>query len=159
MNAVITHAQRRSRLSRIIESQGGVSVGSALKAAEENLAALRPEALRRITHSADAIAAVRKPSPEQESQTLDALYRHGSDVIDAASAFGLQDLCTVAAGLCRMADGAEERGMDWRGPALVGQTLRLLLALPNGALDQRAALVEAVDDLVRHQLDEPRAEP
>ena len=45
---VITHSRRKSRLSEMIDSAGGITVGVAVAQAHENIAELRARALNEV---------------------------------------------------------------------------------------------------------------
>ena len=59
---VITHARRQSRLAKMIDSAGGISVGVALAQARENIAALRDRALGEVTRHIDELSALEPPT-------------------------------------------------------------------------------------------------
>ncbi|KQW83596.1 hypothetical protein [Brevundimonas sp. Root1279] len=152
---VITHARRKSRLSQIIDSAGGVSVGAALAKARENLAALRPRAMEEISRCIDEAAAVPAPiDPEDAIRRLEQVYRAANGVIDAAHSFELEDICAVALSLCDVVDRsavALEAGgvdIDWRVIAVHVQSLRLLNTLPAEATAERAQIRARLAELV-----------
>lgn len=152
---VITHARRKSRLSQIIDSAGGVSVGIALAKARENLAALRPRALEEVTRHIDEAAAVPAPvDPEDALRRLEQVYRAANGVIDAAHSFELDDLCAVALSLCDVVDrsaSALEAGgvdIDWRVIEVHAQSLKLVFSLPAEASAERAQIRARLAELV-----------
>lgn len=153
---VVTHARRRSRLSQLIDSPGGMSVGVALAQANDSLAGLRPRALQEVSRHIEELAAVPEPAdPEDALRRLEQAYRAANGVIDAGHAFDMPDLCAVAIGLCdavdRMAAAVEQDGaaIDWRVVQVHAQSLRLLFSLPAEAATERdqirARLAEMVD--------------
>ena len=146
---VITHNRRRSRLSTLVDQPGGVSVGVALNQARANLAGLEARSREIIQEQVAALAAL--PAPVGIDETaLDQAYSHASAVIDAAGPFALADLCTAAAGLCDLTDGAGVS--DWRVIAVHIQALRLLIALPEEAVAEREQILLNLDDVRRRKL-------
>lgn len=154
MSAVITHARRRSRLSKIIDEAGGVSIGSALAQARANLDAMRPRSLEEIEARIAEMAAVQAPAEgEDEQAALGAVYRLANAVIDTAGPFDLGDLCFAAAGLCDVIDAATpQRPFDWRVVLLFAQSLRLLATLPDDARAERDAVRAELDRLIDQKL-------
>lgn len=152
---VITHAWRKSRLSQIIDSAGGVSVGVALAKARENLAALRPRALEEVSRCIDEAAAVPAPVDTEDAlRRLEQVYRAANGVIDAAHSFDLDDICGVALSLCDVVDRsavALEAGgadIDWRVIQVHTQSLRLLNTLPGEAMAERAQIRARLAEMV-----------
>lgn len=152
---VITHARRRSRLSQIIDSAGGVSVGAALAKARENLAALKPRALEEVARHIDEAAAIPAPTdPMDAIRRLEQVYRAANGVIDAAHSFDLDDLCAIALSLCDVVDRsavALEAGgvdIDWRVIEVHAQSLRLVYGLPAEATAERAQIRARLADMV-----------
>ena len=151
---VITHARRKSRLSRMIDKAGGVSVGVALTQARENLAVLRPKAMQEVSRHIDEMVAVPAPvDPADAIVRLEQVYRSANGVIDAAHAFDMADVCAVALSLCdvvdRIASALEAGGhdIDWRVVRVHGQSLRLLFSLPEDALVERVQIRAQLADM------------
>ena len=137
---VITHARRTSRLAKMIDSAGGVTVGVALTRASENISALRDKGLEEVTRHIDDLAALEAPAdPEATIRSLHQIYRSANHVIDAAAPFELDEICAVAISLCDMVDRASAEGgvFDWRIMAVHIQSLRLLNTLPADAVKER----------------------
>jgi hypothetical protein len=150
---VITHARRISRLSRLIDSAGGLSVGVAMKQADANLEPLRERALRLIAEHIAALQTIARPAEADVEATLDQAYRLATAIIDCASPFGLEDLCAVATGLCDLIDDASPtRPFDWRVPAVHAQSMALLMSLPDGAREQRRQVRDGIDSIVARKL-------
>ena len=127
--SVVTRIQRRSRLSTLVDQPGGISAGVGLARARANLQAMEGEAREIVAHRIADLASI--PAPQDGALTaegLEEIYRGSAAVIDAAGPFALADLCTAAAGLCDLTDGAGVS--DWRVIAVHSQALRLLIALP-----------------------------
>ena len=136
---VITHARRKSRLAKMIDSAGGISIGVALTRARANIAALRARGLEEVARHIDELAALEPPAdPEATIRTLQQVYRSANHVIDAAAPFDLEEICAVAISLCDVVDrnlsGAE---FDWRILSVHIQSLQLLNTLPDDATEQR----------------------
>jgi hypothetical protein len=148
---VITHARRKSRLARMIDSAGGITIGVALTRARKNVAALRERGLEEITRHIDELVAIQPPrDPEETIRTLQQIYRAANHVIDAAAPFDLRNICAVAISLCDMVDRASAEGaaFDWRIMAVHIQSLRLLNALPLDATAQRAEVAAQLAEMV-----------
>ena len=148
---VITHARRKSRLARMIDSAGGVTVGAALTQARENISALRQRGVAEVTRHIDELVAIERPAdPEAAIRTLQQIYRSANHVIDAAHPFDMDEICAVAISLCDMVDRASADGaaFDWRIMAVHIQSLRLLNALPPGAAAERAEVTTHLSKMV-----------
>jgi hypothetical protein len=149
---VITHNQRRSRLSEMLDRPGGVSVGVALAQAKTNLDALQGQARAII---ADNIAVLLgKPDPGLiEPMRLDLAYSASSQIIDAASPFAMDDLCTAAKGLCDLLDAAPRQGgFDWRIATVHAQAMKVLLSLPPEEQAARSAILTNLHEVLRRKL-------
>lgn len=147
---VITHARRKSRLAKMIDSAGGISIGVALTRARANIAALRARGLEEVTRHIDDLAALEAPTdPEATIRTLQQVYRSANHVIDAAAPFDLEEICAVAISLCDVVDrtsgGAE---FDWRIITVHIQSLRLLNTLPPEAAAERAQVTAHLSQMV-----------
>lgn len=144
--AVITHARQKSKLSKMIDSPGGVSVGVALSQARANIEAKRAEAMAVVEVQIAALESVVEPANlEEQPFRLNEAYRAANGVIDAASPFELTDLCRAASGLCDLIDGARlDQAFDWRIVTVYARSLRLLQTLP---LEETAARNTVLDSL------------
>lgn len=150
---VITHARRKSRLSKLIDAAGGVSIGVALTRARANLEALRPRGLEELAACIAELEAVRPPLTGDDSAACAQAYRAANAVIDIAGPFELRDICAVAAGLCDLIDAATpDHRFDWRVLPVCVQSLRLLMALPADAADGRATVRASFDEMVARKL-------
>lgn len=149
---VITHLQRKSRLSQMMDQPGGLSVGAALAQAKANLDGLKDQALSVIAQNIDALLA--PPAADlPEAVRLDMAYAASSQIIDAASPFAMDDLCIAAKGLCDLLDAAPRGGgFDWRISTVHAQAMKLLLALPGDATEAREAIVDNLREVLRRKL-------
>lgn len=147
---VITHSRRKSRLATMIDSAGGVTVGVALTRARDNIDKLRGKALEEVTRHIGELAALQQPSTlDEKAESLRRIYQSANHVIDAASPFGLEEICAVAVSLCDMVDrAAGETGFDWRILSVHIQSLQLLNTLPDEAVEQRAAVTAQLAAMV-----------
>ena len=148
---VITHARRKSRLAKMIDSAGGVTVGVALTRARENIAALRARGLDEVTRHIDALVALKAPTdPEATIRSLQQIYVSANHIIDAAHPFDLDQICAVAISLCDMVDRASADGatFDWRIMAVHIQSLRLLNSLPADAVGERELVTTRLAEMV-----------
>lgn len=149
---VITHNQRKSRLCEMLDRPGGVSVGVALAQARANLDGLQDQARAIIGDNIAALLA--KPDPNLiEPMRLDLAYSASSQIIDAASPFSMDDLCTAAKGLCDLLDAAPRQGgFDWRIATVHAQAMKLLLALPPEEQAARTAILTNLHEVLRKKL-------
>jgi hypothetical protein len=150
---VITHARRASRLSKLIDAPGGVSVGTALTQARANLAALAPRSVEEVAASIAVLAAIQPPQASEDAQAqLARAYHAASGVMDAAGPFDL-DIRSVALGLCDLIDAASsERPFDWRVLPVYAQSLQLLISLPVDQVKARGQVRESLDHMVATKL-------
>lgn len=151
---VITHARRKSRLAKMIDSPGGISVLTALKQARSNLEPLRERSLEEIARQVAILAEIQPPRPDEDAQLkLEQLYRTANAVIDCAGPFELEEICAAAAGLCDLIDLASEaHPFDWRVPPVFAGSLTLMLSLPDDAREERARIRQGLVDLVTNKL-------
>lgn len=149
---VITHTQRKSRLSEMLDRPGGVSVGVALAQARANLDALQAQARAIIADNIAVLLA--KPEPGLiEPMRLDLAYSASSQIIDAASPFAMDDLCTAAKGLCDLLDAAPRQGgFDWRIATVHAQAMKVLLSLPPEEQAARSAILTNLHEVLRRKL-------
>ena len=153
---VVTHARRKSRLSKMIDEAGGVSIGMALTQARANLEALRPRSLAEVTDRIADLTAITPPgTPEETATALGLAYRAANGVIDATGPFEMDDVRAVALGLCDLIDASTpERPFDWRVLPVYARSLQLLLALSEDA-DARRKVREGLDMMVDRKLAQP----
>jgi hypothetical protein len=151
---VITHNRRKSRLSQLIDTVGGVSVGVALAQARANLEALRPQGLAEIEVRIAELAELRADSSDQGGQpALHTVYLTANAIIDTAGPFDLKDICAAAAGLCDLIDAASpERPFDWRVVPVHARSMQLLMTLPDDAREARATVRQSLEQLVDRKL-------
>ncbi len=147
---VITHARRKSRLARLIDSAGGVSVGVALDQARANIAGLRERGLQEVARRIEELAAIPLPRDAAPAEgVLQQVYRAAGDVVDAAAPFGLEETCAVAISLCDVVDRmSDSSSPDWRVVEVHARSLRLLNALPPEAAGERAQIIDQLAEMV-----------
>jgi len=150
---VITHARRKSRLSKIIDEAGGMSIGTALAQARSNLAALEPRSAAEVADRIADLAAVQPPAEgEDPMPALGVAYRAANGVIDGTGPFDMDDIRSVAIGLCDLIDAATpERPFDWRVLPVYARSLQLLLSMPDDA-DGRQKVRESLTAMVDRKL-------
>ncbi|GAA0870064.1 hypothetical protein GCM10009116_19000 [Brevundimonas basaltis] len=148
--SVITHSRRKSRLSKLIDSAGGIAVGLALTQARENIGKLRDKALKEVTHHIGALSALKQPTTSDErDEILRRIYQSANHLIDAASPFGLSEICAVASSLCDVVDlASEEDAFDWRILQVHIQSLQLLSTLPEEAVEERNAVTSQLSSMM-----------
>lgn len=149
---VITHRQRKSRLAAMIDKPGGVSVGVALAQAQANLSLLEDQAKTIIADNIATLLA--EPVPGMiEPMRLDLAYSAANQIIDAASPFEMDDLCTAAKGLCDLLDAAPRQGgFDWRIATVHAQAMKVLLSLPPEEGVARSAILTNLHQVLKHKL-------
>ena len=155
---VITHARRKSRLAKMIDSAGGITVGVALTRARKNISALRERGAAEVTRHIDDLVAIEKPGDAEATiRTLQQIYRSANHVIDSAHPFDMDEICAVAISLCDMVDRASADGaaFDWRIMAVHIQSLRLLNALPADAAAERAQVTAHLSQMVAKKFGKP----
>jgi len=141
--AVITHVQRRSRLAALIDRPGGLSVGTALARARENLAGLEDEARALIAARIRELTAMPAETDGDEAQRIERAYGAVAAILDAAGPFGMDDLCQAAVSLCDLLDVApRDQPYDWRIVAVHAQSMRLLAPDSDTDLDARAIILD-----------------
>lgn len=153
---VITHNRRKSRLSKMIDEAGGVSIGTALAQAKANLDTLKPRSAAEVADRIADLGAIRPPStPDEVQAALGRAYRAANGVIDGAGPFDMDDIRAVAIGLCDLIDAAtSERPFDWRVLPIYAQSLQLLLAMPDDA-EGRRKVRESLNLMVDRKLAQP----
>lgn len=144
--AVITHARLKSKLAKMIDSPGGVSVGVAVAQAQANIESKRAEAMAVVEVQILALEAIVPPANlNEQAFRLNEAYRAANAVIDAASPFELLDLCSAASGLCDLIDGAPaDRTFDWRIVTVHARSLRLLQTLPFEQTEARNTVLDSL---------------
>jgi hypothetical protein len=154
---VITHPRRKSRLSKLMDTAGGVSAGTVLAEARNQLETLRPRSIAEVAHCIEGLEQLEPPaSPDETTDRLAAAYRLASGVIDSAGPFDLEDVCTAAAGLCDLLDAATPaRAFDWRVLPVFARSMRLLMALPPQAKDERARILSGLAAVIERKLVQP----
>lgn len=152
--AVITHARQKSRLAKMIDSPGGISIGVALAQANANIESKRAEAMAVVEVQIAALESVVPPANlDEQTVRLNEAYRAANAVIDAASPFELLDLCNAASGLCDLIDGAAvDQTFDWRIVTVHARSLRLLQSLPIAETAARTTVLESLKMVVDRKL-------
>lgn len=153
--AVVLWQQRKSRLSTMIDKPGGVSVGVALEQARVNLGALQARSQAIVADRIAELASLKAPAADDPDapRQLARVYQLASAVIDAAHPFELDDLCTVAAGLCDLIDAAPEgRPFDWRIVTVHAQSMQLILSLPPEAFETRAQVMGSLKQVLEKKI-------
>lgn len=150
----ISHAARRSNLSRMINTPGGISVERALEQAKANIEPLRAEGLNEIRRQIALLAAARPPATSADAgPALERIYQSASAIIDAAGPFDLGDVCYAATGLCDLIDAdTPDQPFDWRVPTVMAGSLTVLLGMPSDATAERLKVREGVAALLSAKL-------
>ena len=156
---IITHAQVRTKLSKVIDLPGGISVGVALSRARTNIESRRAQAEAVMEIEIAGLEGVAAPTTlEDQPFRLKEAYRAANGVIDAASPFELADLCQAASGLCDMIDSARPDLMfDWRVVTVYARSLRLLQTLPLDQAGARNTVLDSLKSVADRKLQPPAA--
>jgi len=146
---VVTWTPRKSRLSKMIDTPGGVSVGVALAQARAHLAVLEPRSLERVAALIATLKSLVPPSaPIEIASRLEAAYQAASGVIDAAGPFERHDLCAAATSLCDVIDAIPpDTLLDWRIVQVHARAMELMLALPREATAERGKVLEGLAEV------------
>lgn len=154
MTTVITHNRRRSRLSSLIDQPGGISTRVALRQAAANLAEMEGQSLALVEETIQKLADMAPPASVDEVQDkLNEAYGHSVGIIDAAGPFAREDLCRAATNLCDLLDGSPtDRMFDWRIITVHAQSFRLLLTLPQGAVEARQQVLNSLQEVLKVKL-------
>lgn len=138
----------------MIDSAGGVSVGTALAQARANIEAMRDEALKAIDAAISTLEAIPAPTgPADLPARREAAYRAATALIDAAGPFELFDLCRAAAGLCDLIGALDpEQPFDWRIVTVHARSLRLLQTLPVDATRERERVLDSLGEVIQRKL-------
>lgn len=156
---IITHAQVRTKLSKVIDLPGGISVGVALSRARTNIESRRAQAEAVMEIEIAGLEGVAAPTTLGDQPfRLKEAYRAANGVIDAASPFELADLCQAASGLCDMIDSARPDLMfDWRVVKVYARSLRLLQTLPLDQAGARNTVLDSLKSVADRKLQPPAA--
>lgn len=127
----VTWVMRRSRLSKLVNQPGGVTVGKALADAAIQTQAFREEAMAVVAAALDELDAVvaAPPTADDRQSWLERVYYLATRISDTAGPFGYEDLCAAAFSLCELTD-RQQRGQTLDLPPLKvhAAALRLLLS-------------------------------
>ena len=152
---VVLRHERKSRLAAMIDQPGGCSVGVALAQAKANLESLQSKSLGIVADRIAELARLKAPDPSdpEGSRILAHAYNLSSAIIDAAGPFELYDLCTVAAGLCDLIDGAPRGpGFDWRIVTVHAQSMQLIMSLPPEASETSKQVLDSLKKVLEKKI-------
>lgn len=152
---VVLRHERKSRLGAMIDQPGGCSIGVALAQAKANLETLQSKSLGIVADRIAELARLKAPEPSDPDgpRMLAHAYNLSSAIIDAAGPFELYDLCTVAAGLCDLIDGApKDRAFDWRIVTVHAQSMQLIMSLPLDAVEVRAQVLDSLKKVLEKKI-------
>lgn len=143
MTGSVRFRQEPSRLSQLIDTPGGLTVAVALRRAEANLEPFREPALGLVDQHIAALEALDRTGAHASPEALEEVHGLATAIIDCASPFGLDDVCTVASRLCDLVrDVSPDRAFDWRVPSVFARAMVLVLSLPAEAHDQRRQVLD-----------------
>jgi len=127
----VNWVMRRSRLSKLVNQPGGVTVGKALAEAAVHTEEFRAEAMTVVAAALDELDGVvgAPPSPDEVPAWLQRVYFLATRISDTAGPFGYEDLCAAAFSLCELADRQQRgRALDLPPLKVHAASLRLLLS-------------------------------
>jgi hypothetical protein len=127
----VTWVMRRSRLSKLVNQPGGVTVSKALAEAAVQTEEFRAEAMVVVAEALDELDAVVAAPPAADGLQgwLERIYFLATRISDTAGPFGYEDLCAAAFSLCELADRQQRgRALDLPPLKVHAASLRLLLA-------------------------------
>ncbi len=151
----VTWIMRRSKLSRLVNQPGGVTVAAALAEAAEQTREFRVEAERIVLAAFDELDGLlaAPPAPADAEAWLDKVYFLATRMSDTAGPFGFADMCAAALSLCELADRQKRAGRPHLPPLRVhAAALRLLFSADQPAEASRAVLAglaQVVDKAAR----------
>lgn len=127
----VNWVMRRSRLSKLVNQPGGVTVSKALAEAARQTEEFRAEAMTVVAAALDELDAVvaAPPATGDLPAWLERVYFLATRISDTAGPFGYEDLCAAAFSLCELADRQRRgRALDLPPIRVHAGALRLLLA-------------------------------
>lgn len=127
----VTWVMRRSRLSKLVNQPGGVTVGKALADAAIQTEEFRAEAMAVVAAALDELDAVvaSPPAADGLQAWLERIYFLATRISDTAGPFGYEDLCAAAFSLCELADRQRRgQGLDLPPLKVHAAALRLLVS-------------------------------
>lgn len=139
----VTWVMRRSRLSKLVNQPGGVTVGKALAEAAVQTEEFRAEAMAVVAAALDELdGAVAAPPVAADRQAwLERIYFLATRVSDTAGPFGYEDLCAAAFSLCELADRQQRApALDLPPLKVHAAALRLLLSGDQPSAARKAVL-------------------
>lgn len=148
MSAVVI-TRRKSNLSKMIAEAGGMTVLSALKAADRETAGLRDEGRAILDEAIAALEAV-TAAPGRDATWLDQVYSAASAVLDVCPP-DLLGMAKAAFSLCELTDLQRRNGRNEPAPVEVHvQSVRLLAqpGLPEAAI---GPILEGLDRLLTRE--------
>ena len=154
---VITHNRRRSRLSSLIDQPGGISIGTALAQAADNLSHLAGQSRDIIEHEVQALSELEAPTDlDKATEVLNHAYAHASNIIDAACPFEMPHISAAAINLCDLVDAAPvDEPFDWRVVTVHAQSMRLLLTLGTEAVEMKDKVLASLKDVLKAKISTP----
>jgi hypothetical protein len=139
----VNWVMRRSRLSKLVNQPGGVTVGKALAEAAVQTEAFRAEAMAVVAAALDELDSVVSAPPAAGGLQawLERIYFLATRISDTAGPFGYEDLCAAAFSLCELADRQQRGpGLDLPPLKVHAAALRLLLSGDQPAAARKAVL-------------------
>ena len=142
---------RRSRLSKLVNQPGGVTVGKALAEAARHTAEFRVEAMAVVAAALDELDGVvaAPPAADGRQAWLQRISFLATRISDTAGPFGYEDLCAAAFSLCELADRQQRgQGLDLPPLKVHAAALRLLLSGDQPPPAARKAVLAGLSQVV-----------
>jgi hypothetical protein len=149
---VVTWIMKKSRLSRLVDSGGGVTVLGALRGAEERIGSMREEALAVVDETLARLESLTRAAPQGPAGPwLDEIYALSASLLDVAGPFGLEDMCAGAHSLCETADRQKASGRVTLPPIQVHVAALRLLRQPDEPAASRRQVLEGLEKLLARE--------
>ncbi|MDP1632285.1 MAG: hypothetical protein Q8L66_12790 [Caulobacter sp.] len=142
---VVTWFMKKSRLSQMVDTAGGTTVVSALRAAEVNNLALKDEALAAVDATLAELDRLTASTPEDPKDWLARIYGLASDLLDVSGPFGLDDMCKGVYSLCELVDRQKRQGRCDLPPILVHVRSLRLLRQPDQPAEASAQILAGLE--------------
>lgn len=149
--AVVTWFMKKPRLSKLIDSAGGGTVISALRAAEENTLTLRDEAFGTVDAILNDLESLMAAAPEDPADWLGRVYALSSSLLDVSGPCGLEDMCKAAYSLCDLTDRQKQRGGCELAPVQVHVASLKLLRQLNESAQARQQVLAGLEKILARE--------
>ena len=150
----------KSRLSKLINEAGGITVNTALKQAKAAIETLRVPSLADIDASLAEMDKLFGPTARNRAgESLEDLYFLSTRIIDCAIFLEGSDIDLAARALCELVDRSQMNDVcDWEAIDVHISSIKLLRAAGLAMTDeQRAHVLEGLARVTRKRIGDPNA--